>query len=68
LSTQAGGRREKEFSTTQYKFFGLIFEQSEVFYLYKDFVIVLVKIAATVTLIDKIKMELIHNQFNNTCG
>jgi len=37
------------------KLFGVIFELSEVLYLYRDFVIVLLKIAAAVTLIDKTK-------------
>jgi len=55
LSTQVGGRREKEFSTTQKKLFGVIFELTGVLYLYRDFVTILVKIAATITLMDRIK-------------
>jgi len=35
----------------------VIFELSGVLYLYRDFITVLTKIAATVTLMDKIKME-----------
>jgi len=52
--------REIEFSTTQQNLFGVIFELSEVLYLYRDFVVVFAKIAAAVILMDKIKMELIH--------
>jgi len=37
-----------------------IFELSGVLYLYRDSVTVLAKIATTVTLMDKIKMEFIH--------
>jgi len=40
--------------------FGAIFELSEVLCLYRDFVTVLAKIATTVTLMNKIKMEFIH--------
>jgi len=39
------------------KLFGVIFELSGVFYLYRDFINILAKIATAVTLIDKIKME-----------
>ena len=39
------------------KLFGVFFELSEVLYLYRDSVTVLAKIATTVTLMDKIKME-----------
>jgi len=42
------------------KLFGVIFELSGVLYLYRDFVTVLAKIVAAVTLIDKIKMKFIH--------
>jgi len=42
------------------KFFGVFFELSEVLYLYRDSVTILAKIATTVTLVDKIKMEFIH--------
>jgi len=42
------------------KLFGVIFELSGVLYLYRDFVTVLTKIAITVTLMDKIKIELIR--------
>jgi len=45
------------------KLFGVFFELSEVFYLYRDSVdsvTVLAKIATTITLMDKIKMEFIH--------
>jgi len=38
----------------------MIFELSGVLYLYRDFVTVIAKIAATITIMDKIKMELIH--------
>jgi len=37
------------------KLFGVLFELSGVLYLYRDSVTVLVKIATTVTLMDKIK-------------
>jgi len=42
------------------KLFGVFFELSGVLYLYRDYVTVLAKIATTVTLMDKIKMEFIH--------
>jgi len=42
------------------KLFGVFFELSGVLYLYRDFVPVLAKIATTITLMDKIKMEFIH--------
>jgi len=42
------------------KLFSVSFELSEVLYLYRDYVTVLAKIATTVTLMDKIKMEFIH--------
>jgi len=42
------------------KFFGVIFELSEVLYLYRDSVTVLAKIATTVILMDKIKTEFIR--------
>jgi len=42
------------------KLFGVFFELSGVLYLYRDFVTVLAKIATAVTLLNKIKMELIH--------
>ena len=42
------------------KLVGVIFELSGVLYLYRDSVTVLAKIATTVTLMDKIKMEFIH--------
>jgi len=38
----------------------VIFELNGVLYLYGDIVTVLSKIAATITLMDKIKRELIH--------
>jgi hypothetical protein len=38
----------------------VFFELSGVLYLYRDFVTVCVKIAAAVTLMDKIKREVIH--------
>jgi len=41
------------------KLFGVIFELSGVFYLYRDSVTVLAKIATIVTLLDKIKIEFI---------
>ena len=43
------------------KLFDVIFELSGILYLYRDFVTVLAKITAAVTLIDKIKMELISS-------
>jgi len=42
------------------KLFGVFFELSGVLYLYRDSVSILAKIATAVTLMDKIKMELIH--------
>ena len=42
------------------KLFGVFVELSGVIYLYRDSVTVLTKILTTVTLMDKIKMELIH--------
>jgi len=42
------------------KLFDVLFEVSGVLHLYRDFVFVLAKIATTVTLMDKIKMEFIH--------
>jgi len=42
------------------KLFGVFFELSGVLYLYRDFVTILAKIAATVTLMDKTKSEPIH--------
>jgi len=42
------------------KLFGVIFELSEVLYLYRNSVTVLAKIVTAVTLMDKIKMKLIH--------
>jgi len=42
------------------KLFGVFFKLSGFIYLYRDSVTILVKIATTVTLIDKIKMEFIH--------
>ena len=42
------------------KLFGVFFEPSGVLYLYRDSVTVLTKIATTITLMDKIKMEFIH--------
>lgn len=42
------------------KLFGVFFELSGVLYLYRDSVTVLAKIATTITLMDKIKMEFIH--------
>jgi len=50
------------------KLFAMFFDLNGVLYLYRDFVTVLAKIATTVTLMDKIKMNLSINQFNNTCG
>jgi len=32
------GKREKKFSTIQYNFYGVIYEQSEVIYLHRDYV------------------------------
>jgi len=40
------------------KLFDVIFDLSGVLYLYRDFVIVLAKIATTVTIMDKIKRKL----------
>ena len=40
--------------------FGVIFELSRVLYLFRDSITVLPKIATTVPLMDKIKMEFIH--------
>jgi len=42
------------------KLFGVFVELSGVLYLYRDSVIVLAKIATTVALMDKIKIEFIH--------
>ena len=42
------------------KLFGVYFELSGVLYLFRDSITVLAKIATTVTLMDKIKMEFIH--------
>jgi hypothetical protein len=42
------------------KLFGVIFELSGIFYLYRDFVTVLAKITGAVTLLDKFKRELVH--------
>jgi len=42
------------------KLFGVFFELGGVLYLYWDSVIVLSKIATTITLMDKIKMKFIH--------
>ena len=50
------------------KLFDVFFELSGILYLCRDFVTVLAKIAAIVTLMDKIKRDLILNQFNNTYG
>jgi len=54
------GRREKEFPTTQWNSLMCFFKLSGVLYLYRDSVTILAKIATTVTLKDKIKMEFIH--------
>ena len=54
------GRREKEYLTTQWNSLVYFFELTGVLYLYRDSVTILAKIATTVTLMDKIKMEFIH--------
>jgi len=41
------------------KLFGVIFELSGVLYLYRDFITVLAKIGATVTLMDKTKSAVV---------
>jgi len=55
-------RKEKRerFPDNSMKLFGVFFELSGVLCLYRDSVTVLAKIATTVTLMDKIKMEFIH--------
>ena len=42
------------------KLFGVFFVLSGVLYLYRDYVTVFAKIATTVTLMDKFRMEFIH--------
>jgi len=42
------------------KLFGVFFELSGVLYLYRYSLTIFAKIATTVTLMDKIKMEFIH--------
>jgi len=52
--------RKGEERKSSRQLFGVFFELSGVLYLYGDFITVLAKIATTVTLMDKIKMEFIH--------